>query len=70
MRISGVGSLGNRTRLPVLSLGSGQHEPGSSRNCVTHHSVLAIGTQHALMNAGNDYVGVQNELRLKRASQW
>ena len=36
----------------------------------THHLVLAAGTRHALEDVGNDGVGIQIELGLKRESQW
>ena len=37
---------------------------------VTYHSVLVVGTRRTLVNTGNDGVGIQNKLSLKRESQW
>ena len=70
MQMLSVGFLGSRNRSPVLSLGSGQHELGSGKSMyVTHRSVLALGTRHALMNACNDDMGVQNKFGLERENQ-
>ena len=42
----------------------------SKSKYATHRPALAAGTRHAPANTGNDDVGIQNKLGLKKENQW